>query len=137
MNHQELINKILKNYENLKNDWAYVGLRFENKKRELGEVCENSKHNLKREDEREFPDFNSDEYKDLQTLDGTSAWDLSLAAYLADLQIQTWQDQNKDWHNLFDCEHCYIIAGDETGNDDGLDDCEITIRNAQVIAIID
>lgn len=105
-------------------DYYEVGIRFEDKEREIGEICENSRHNLDRDDERDFPEYGTDEYLEIFELDGTSAWDLR---------------SFDDWGRPEDfmTKHCYIIAGNElTNTDDALDDNEIVIKDAVVIAKI-
>lgn len=108
----------------------YIGIRFEDKQRKINEICEYSKHNTDRDDERDFPEFNSEEYKNMYTFNGTSSWDLS----------QNEAYKTNDYNANIDCtknflqKHCYIIAGNTITNiDDGLDDNEIVIKNAIVI----
>lgn len=101
-----------------------VGIRFEDKEREIGETCENSKNNYAREDEREFPEYGTKEYEEMEEFDGTSAWDL-----------RSYDDWGKP--EDFRTKHCYIIAGNNLANkDDGLDDGEIVIKDAVVVAKI-
>lgn len=105
-------------------DYYEVGIRFEDKEREVGEICENSKNNYNREDERDFPEYGTAEYDEMEEFDGTSAWDLR---------------NYDDWGRPEDfmTKYCYIIAGDNlTNQDDGLDYNEIVIENAKVIAKI-
>lgn len=100
-------------------EYWFVGIRFEDKEREIGEICECSKHNLDREDERDFPEYGTPEYDEMMELDGTSAW--NLATY-------------RDYEGYFLSDHCYIIGGNQiTNRDDGLDDNEIVIKNAVVL----
>ena len=101
-----------------------VGIRFEDKEREVGEICENSKNNYDREDEREFPEYGTEEYDEMEEFDGTSAWDLR--------NFDDWENQSR-----YITKHCYIVAGNDlTNKDDGLDVNEIVIENAKVIARI-
>lgn len=105
--------------EKYEDQYPYIGIRFEDKEREIGDICENSRHNTDREDEREFPEFGTEEYEELFELDGTSAWNL---------------ETYDDFVGGFDTYHCYIVAGNRiTNRDDGLDDNEIVIENAEVI----
>ncbi|NCG67161.1 hypothetical protein GWJ21_04165 [Bacillus coagulans] len=100
-------------------EYWFVGIRFEDKEREIGEICECSKHNLDREDEREFPEYGTPEYDELPELDGTSAWNL---------------ETYRDFEGPFVTWHCYIVGGNQIANqDDGLDDNEIVIKNAVVL----
>ena len=121
-------------YQELKEDWAHVGIRFEAKERYVGEICEDSKHNPDREDEREFPEYGTEEYNNLPELEGTSAWNLEAAEYL-----------EKEWHFDFQLEedakkvfgdHAYIVVGNITKNHDDCDNDEIVIPDAEVAKII-
>lgn len=111
-------------------DEYYVyGLRFENKEREVGEVCENSRNNIDREDEREFPDFGTEEYAKMEEMDGTSAWGVDSALMQLDgnLKYNT---------SVFGSKHAYIIAGHNTGweqNNGLVDDGEVVIQDAVVL----
>lgn len=116
MNIEEACKKALEKYQD---EYWYVGIRFENKERKIGEICECSRHNIDREDEREFPKYGTDEYFEMMELDGTSAWNL---------------ETYDDFEGYFITDHCYIIAGNKISNqDDGLDDNEIVIDNAKVL----
>lgn len=115
-NIQEACEKALEKFQF---DYPYIGIRFEDKEREIGDICECSRHNIDREDEREFPEYGTLEYEEMMELDGTSAWNL-----------ETYDDFN----GPFGTYHCYIIAGNRlTNRDDGLDDNEIVIENAIVL----
>ena len=133
--------KIENAYNEYKEKYQYVGLRFEDKEREIGEICENSKHNPDREDPRDFPDFNSKEYENLPEFNGTSAWDLSISdmhrtwfddSYMDDDEINYLKYE--DDPELSD--NCYVIAGNETDNDIHRDYDEIIIKKAKVVEII-
>lgn len=107
-------------------DGAYyhVGIRFEDKERQVGDCCECSRHNDSREDEREFPEYGTPEYAEMLELGGTSAWNLS-----------TYDDWGES--SQFGAKHCYVIAGNYiTNTDDGLDDGEIVIQDAVVVGKI-
>ena len=100
-------------------EFYHIGIRFEDKDREVGEICECSRHNIDREDERDFPEYGTPEYDEMFVLDGTSAWNL---------------ETYDDFVGGFNTYHCYIIAGNKiTNKDDGLDDNEIVIENAIVL----
>lgn len=110
MNIVEMYDLCKKLYEKHEDDYQYIGLRFEDKERDVGEECKYSRHNSDREDKRDFPDFDSDEYWDLEELDGTSAWDLSLKSTY---KIHSWVDLECDCQCHFLTHHCYIIASNE------------------------
>jgi hypothetical protein len=115
-NLKEACEKALEKFEG---EYYYIGIRFEDKDREIGEICECSRHNVDREDEREFPEYGTPEYDEMLELDGTSAWNL---------------ETYSDYEGGFGTSHCYIIAGNRiTNRDDGLDDNEIVIENAVVL----
>ena len=115
------------------NEWEYIGVRFENKDRELGEICERSKDNPDREDERDYPEYGTPEYDELPEREGTCAWDLEYGFKV-----------HKMWHSkdvsfLNDQKHCYIIAGYETEYIEcihEIDEDEIIIIDAEVVAKI-
>ena len=103
-----------------------VGVRFENKERVIGEICENSKHNTDRDDERQFPEYGTPEFDEMFEFDGASAWSTSQSV-----------ESDKDVSKYYTTDHCYLVAGRYTTNhDDGLDDGEIVIEDAEVIAIV-
>jgi hypothetical protein len=110
--------------------YDYIGIRFENKSRNIGDVCECSRHNINRLDERDFPVFGSDEYNDLLELSGTSSYDLS--ANLS--HILPWhRDLSVDAVEFFEREHCYVIAGNKIDRADYIDEDELVIVDAKVI----
>lgn len=132
MNIIEMYETIKRIYDENKDEYEVIGLRFENKDREIGEICEYSRHNPDRNDERDFPEYGTKDYEGLEELDGTSAW--SLRGY--DYRIDPWQNTEVDCRNHFLQAHCYIIAGNERGTHDDPDEGEVLIRDAVVIAKI-
>ena len=129
MTYKEMKAKVEKDYKQAKENNKYVGLRLESKIRKIGEICECSKHNPNRDDDRDFPEFNSKKYNNLPGFDGTSAWDLE-----QDFEI-LFMGPYVDWDEevFFEQEHCYLIAGNEIDNDPDRDYDEIIIKNAEVI----
>ena len=139
MNIHEMYAKVREIYEANEDKYYYIGIRFEDKDREIGEECEWSKHNPDREDERDFPKYGAPEYDELPTLDGTSAWDLSLLSEhwypgFGDPHRMPWVTPDKDCERYFLTDHCYIVVGNEGGQHDCPDYGEILIRDAVVIA---
>lgn len=140
MNIVEMYEKVKAIYEANEDKYYYIGLRFEDKEREIGEECEWSRHNPDREDEREFPAYGTEEYENLEVLDGTSAW------YMGDFDDNRPilpgfgslrnADLTKEANRFFLFEHCYVIAGNQKGHHDDPDDGEILIKDAVVIAKI-
>ena len=117
-------------FEEYEDDYNFIGIRFEDKQRTINDICECSKHNTERDDDRDFPEFDTEEYNDLFEFDGTSAWSLN------DNNIYKYNKINAETEAIdnFITEHCYIIAGNYITNcDDGLDDNEIVIEDAIVL----
>ena len=102
-----------------------VGVRFEDKEREIGEEIDSSRHNLDREDEREMPEYGTEEYEEMFELDGASAY--TVEAIIEMLENNT----------SFDTKHCYFIIGtNETNLDDALDYGEVVVENAEVAYVL-
>ena len=124
--------------------FAYYGIRFEYAARAVGDICPRSKHNPDRADERDFPTHGSDEYEDLPTLGGTSAWQINdmddapkawwRRCYAADLFGRV--DVTSQANVAVRSRHCYLVAGNNTATHDDCDAGEIVIRNARVLAVI-
>jgi|GEM_PF-940954 len=142
MNVTEMYERVKSVYAENEGKYRYIGLRFEDRERVIGEECEWSKHNPEREDEREFPEFGTEEYDELPELDGTSAWDMSPYEY-NDEFYPGWgsgrpseSDNKYSLVGLFNSYHCYVIAGTRVGHHDNPDPGEILIKDAVVIAKI-
>jgi len=129
---RELLSTVEAAYAEIEAEYRYVGVRFEDKAREVGKICENSRHNPNRDDERDFPEYGTPEYDDLDELDGTSVWEAR--QYIEALKHRCAWDGNNRARVLAD--HCYIVAGDNRGVHDDPDDGEILIRNAIVTKVI-
>ncbi len=116
-------------YQRNEEKYNYIGIRFENLERKIGETCNNSRANLDREDIRDYPEYGSDEYKSLEKLNGTCAYDLSKNGtydFNAD-------KGNEPASSKVLTDHCYIIVGEEISNDYAEDDHELIIKNAKVV----
>lgn len=135
----ELCKKLFNdNVQSKSNNWEgyeFVGLRFEDKERVIGETCEYSRNNTDREDERDFPEYGTAEYEEMEILDGTSAWDMSQSSTY---KIQSWENKVDDCRKHFLTTHCYVIASNQLGRTSNTvtDDGEIVIKDAVVIAQI-
>lgn len=129
----EMMEKVNKIYEDNKDQYDYIGLRYENKSREAGDICECSKNNIDRADERDFPVYGTDEYSETPSFNGTSAWDLRQKETRKVNQFYA----DRDCTGASGTDHCYIVVGNEISNmDDGLDYNEIVIVDAKVLAVI-
>ena len=118
----EIINKLKDE------DICCAGIRFDDRLLKVGDKLDNSRHNADREDAREFPEYGTSEYEEMEELDGTCAYNCYHIANLCD-------DMNDlKGKVLFD--HCYVIAGNDWGSNDELDEGEVVIKNAKVLATI-
>lgn len=138
MNIFEMYEKVREIYHQNEDEYSFIGLRFEDKEREIGEECECSRHNPDREDERDFPVYGSPEYDEMEELDGTSAWyvDPDVKNFHPGMYDLSGATTEKECSRYFLTDHCYVIAGNRKGSHDDPDDNEILIKDAVVIAKI-
>lgn len=131
---EDLYNYILDIYNNEKSNYRYLGVRLENKDRREGDKLNISKHNPDRDDERDFPDYDSDEYDNLPSFGGTSAWEMDMVKERGKFNLLLKGDYN-DWDEeiYFDKKHMYIIGGDRRTKNVHRDWGEIIIENAEVV----
>jgi hypothetical protein len=122
------IENVIRIYRENEDKYTFIGLRFEKKHRELGDVCEKSRHNIDRVDERDFPEYGTQEYSECFVLDGTSSWSLGETGG---------RISEKYFKYLEEDDRCYVIAGDWiTNRDDCLDEGEIVIEDAVVVGVV-
>jgi hypothetical protein len=133
MTYREMYEKAKEIYEENEFDYEHIGLRFGDKKREVGEICDNSRSNRDREDVRDFPEYGTDEYWEMEDLGGTCAYDLSDSRTY---EIHEAYDGMADQPAESVCarKHAFIIAGDLMAMGDPEDEGEVIIENAKVIA---
>lgn len=121
------LDKLREELEDVIESYDGAGIRFEDKSRKVGDIIrDKSKHNIGREDERDFPDYESEQYDELDDLDGVSAWKLDSFKF-------------EGSQNMYLTNHCYLIGSNDITYDDGfllLDDNEIIMNNAKVLAVI-
>lgn len=122
---------LLEIFGNIKeqDEYCVFGVRFEEKERQVGEICENSRNNVDREDERDFPEYGTQEYEEMEEMDGTSAW--------CEESILSQLDSLKNLSvSMFGSKHAYVVAGYSTGweqNNGLIDDGEVVIQDAVVL----
>ena len=107
--------------------YDHVGFRLADSTHEIGEELDWSRHNADREDDREFPEYGTDEYNELPELDGTSVWEASH-------MIRIFGSRDIDYarkNTLQD--HLYVVCGNDRANHDDPDDGEMLIADAVVI----
>lgn len=136
---KKLIEEKTKNLDT--DEYEFFGLRFENKEYKIGDICLPSKHNPNREDERDFPEYGSEEYEELEELCGTSAW--LICSYNSDVNMELLSQSFIPGDYALGLEFkkelygkCYIIAGYNTKTHDDADCNEIVIKDAVVVDII-
>lgn len=113
-------------------EYDALGVRFEDKDRKVGEeIAEYSHHNEDRDDEREFPEYGTDEYEEMEELDGVSAWGIDSPFITSDLKHMANNEVKKSGFGTY---HCYFIAGDYGRINETGDVGEVVIKNAKVIA---
>lgn len=112
----------------------YIGVRWEDKERIIGESVNISRHNTDRDDERDMPEYGTEAYEEAFELDGSSAF--GLAALIDMFKRDAQRTPDKPLKSFFQSYHCYLIIGDDFTNwDDGLDDGEVVIANATVMEV--
>lgn len=113
-------------------EYDYIGIRFEDKVRTVDELIEDySRSNPDREDEREFPEFGTEEYFEMEELDGICAYNAK-HKYGWGTGIDRSNDYDVDvWYNG---SHCYLLGSNsmEYGEDDG----ELIMRDAIVLEVL-
>lgn len=127
----EMIEEIVENTE-----YDYVGIRFEEMVRKIGDACNNSWHNPDREDERDYPVYGHG-----VELDGTSAW--MMGGYSDSFKNHRFYSVMGRSHGADDeiktdsyGANAYVVAGNKESTHHDADDNEVVIVNAVVIDII-
>lgn len=129
--------------------YPVIGIRYEAKRRSVGDICEDSKDNPERDDPRDFPSYNSEEYEDLPSMGGTSAW----LIYLEDhhpitpdyddeddrqeiIDSLNWENLPAAAHEVSHWEHIYIVGGDKGKTREDYDENEVVIEDAKVLLVV-
>lgn len=127
-------------YEELYWEYDLIGIRFEEKIREVGEICNNSKNNIDRKDEREFPEYGTAEFDEMEEMDGVSTYNLvSTQNFDEKLNGWLWANLDAEAETNYLASHAYIVVGDKVGweQQNGLiDDGELLIQDGKVAAIL-
>ena len=142
MNKKELINKILK--ETQKEEYSYYGIRFENLERSIGDIAtEKTRHNSDRESERDFPEYGTEEYEEMEEFDGLSAWSLGMfpedEEYLEKSIKDTFFIDKNDIVNetRYSGDRCYLMASNDIDYPDAeLDYNETVLIDPIVLDVI-
>ncbi len=132
-----MIKKIEKAIEKYEFEYSNLGIRFENKERTIGEEIEDySKSNADRDDEREFPEYGSEEYEEMDELDGVCAYYIDTYRDDVDLGFNDPKREN-DIERFYEANHCYILGCDRvSSNMYAEDEGEIIMEDAKVLDII-
>ena len=129
---KQRIEQAIEKYDEINGNgnYYYVGVRFEDLQREIGDECDYSKHNA---GDRDFPEYGTDEYEGMDDLDGTSAW--SAKGYLNNYDLKC--DGNTLVSERFSgVKHAYIIVGNYENTPSDADDGEVVIEDAVVAEIL-
>jgi hypothetical protein len=113
--------------------YNYYGIRFEEKDRSVGDFVNNSMHNPDRIDERDFPLFGTKEYKNLQQLNGSSAWNIDMQQNEENWTTAIMASYNTDKDIVSQGGHAYIVAGNSDVTHSDADPNEIVIQDAIVV----
>lgn len=133
MTKKEMYETVMRIKEENEFDYYHMGIRFEDKERNAGDIiAEVSRHNSDREDEREFPEYGTDGYEELEELDGISAWSIEEKEHYTPAPGK----ENEPAEKGYLTKHAYIIASDDAGSGDDLDHGEILLKDAVVLAKI-
>lgn len=117
--------KVAYSYNYYTEDWDYVAVRQDDRDLDVGFVFDNSKHNPDRFDERDFPQFGSDEYENLPEIDGTSCW---YCSEFYDLATKDPYGEFSQWHD-----HLYVVVSNESGYHDDPDHNETVLRSPVIV----
>ncbi len=112
-----------------KYDIEYIGIRIGGRDLHVGDVFGNSRHNPDRGDERDFPEYGTEDYESMEELDGTCAYDFGFLSL-------TYHDLDNLKSVCFGDSHCYVIAGTAWGHNDDPDAGEVVIQNAEVLEVL-
>lgn len=136
MNIAQMLEKVKEIKAANEDEYWYIGIRYEDKDREIGEICECSRHNVDHEDQHDFPEYGTAEYDEMEVLNGTSAYNLDALTnrYLPGCGKVTRIYYEAEASSYFCRDHCYIVASNSKGSHDDPDEDEILIRDAKVIA---
>ncbi len=134
MTRQEFINKVTEIAEMLEERfddegiYRYIGFRYEDKEREIGEIImDKSRSNIDREDERDYPAYGTPEYDSLPELNGICTYDAKAVKRIMG---------SSDPDDTFLCpgDHCYIVASTRKSDiESGEDDHEFILDFAEVM----
>lgn len=109
--------------------YGLIGVRFDSIPYQVGDILPESKAFFPTEesDVRDFPTYDSEDYDNLPTMGGTSAWSIS--------EILNLLSRNPNGNELKDT-HCHIIISDSFASPDVIDDGEIVLIDPTVIAVL-
>jgi len=111
---------------------AYVGIRFEDADRAVGDFCGDSRQNHPVDGVyQDLPEFGSAAYLAFPEAEGTCAYRMDDNDW-AQIAFAGWALKGGGWFAA----HCYIIGGDNDRTAADADEGEIVIANARVMAKI-
>lgn len=134
---KDMVKKVESVFEDLYYEWNCIGIRFGTSVYQIGDVLHNSRNNVDREEEREFPAYGTQEYEEMEEMDGVSTWGISGGSKP---QFPQWmiEDLNADVSEFMGT-HAYIVVGNKVGWEqlNGLvDEGELLIKDGQVALVL-
>ena len=109
--------------EKFADKYDILGVRFEKLERVIGSYCANSKSNIERVDVRDFPSYESEEYKNMTDCNGICCYDYDFFENHIDLE-----EVKADGYKV------YLIGGDSYEEGEDLD--EMIIPSGIVLEIL-
>ncbi|MDA3855882.1 MAG: hypothetical protein PF569_06470 [Candidatus Woesearchaeota archaeon] len=133
-----VIEYLVSNKDRLEKNHLTVAVRYDNHKYKVGELIPNSKTNIGRDDERDFPLYGTSDYENMDEIDGTSAYMLtSQGDYRYEMyDRETLEDFFEDevvevGGDVFD--HCNLVEGVENTSEYIEDKGEIILKACKVV----
>jgi len=121
-------------------DCEMVGLRYDNKDVKVGDILGDSKANWERDEDRDFPEFGSEEYDNATDLDGTCCYSVCDGndLYYADTEeeidaIMAKAEKFISENSSF--EHLSIVFGDQ-GQGEVEDQGEVLIKDPEIAKVL-
>lgn len=134
MTKKEMYQTAVELLEELEWEFDSIGIRFEDRDLNIGDEVGCSKHNADREDEREFPEYGTEEYEEMYELDGASSWGEHAWEYELLGNRKRFADDPANKGVL--AKHAYLIAGGLSSEDHDelvLDEGEVVVTDAVVM----
>lgn len=136
MNAAEMLKRIEELRLEYEFDYIYIGIRFEDKERKVGEIItDRSRSNPKRDNERDFPEYGTEEYDNMDELDGICAYNTLSTIGWDPVPQRSRIEEITDITTQYLVDHCYILGSNRV-NFGVEDDNEIIMADAVVLEVL-